>query len=367
VTETIIPKPRRGFGTISRLPNGKYESRYRLHRKAHKRWHNTLRQAEKYLNAIETKLDEGTYTVPVRRRVTFNQLVALLEDDYRVQERRSLPRLKTAIAHLTAAFDGLPVLAIDVSRIRHYEQERLSTGASRASVNKELSALRRAFHLAEEGGLVARTPPIHTPEPNNRRMGFLDADDFASLLKALPEELKGPVEFAFRTGWRMRSEVLPLTWDRVDFTAQTVRLDTSKSDEPRLFPFGMLPALVTLLKIQRERTTTLERRTGMICRTVFHRNGKPIRSFEAAWETACDAAAHEERNGLRTVVRPALIGLIPHDLRRSAARNLRRAGVDEGTIMKLCGWKTRSMFDRYNIIDERDLNAGVAKLAAATG
>ena len=68
---------------------------------------------------------------------------------------------------------------------------------------------------------------------------------------------------------------------------------------------------------------------------------------------------------LEEVVRPQLLGRIAHDFRRTAARNLRRAGVDEGTIMKLCGWKTRTMFDRYNIIDSRDLNAAVAKLAAA--
>ncbi len=55
------------------------------------------------------------------------------------------------------------------------------------------------------------------------------------------------------------------------------------------------------------------------------------------------------------------MGRIPHDLRRSAARDLRRASVSEGEIMKLCGWRTRSMFDRYNIIDEADLAAAVAK------
>jgi integrase len=50
-----------------------------------------------------------------------------------------------------------------------------------------------------------------------------------------------------------------------------------------------------------------------------------------------------------------------HDLRRTAARDFRRQGVSEGEIMKLCGWKTRAMFDRYNIIDETDLAEAVAK------
>ena len=54
--------------------------------------------------------------------------------------------------------------------------------------------------------------------------------------------------------------------------------------------------------------------------------------------------------------------MLVHDLWRTAARDFRRAGVAEGEIMKLCGWRTRSTFDRYSIIDEADLAAAVAKL-----
>ncbi|SRR6266566_582956 len=59
--------------------------------------------------------------------------------------------------------------------------------------------------------------------------------------------------------------------------------------------------------------------------------------------------------------RTKLTDRLTHDLRRTAARDFRRAGVSEGEIMKLCGWKTRAMFDRYNVIDEAHLASAVGK------
>jgi len=82
---------------------------------------------------------------------------------------------------------------------------------------------------------------------------------------------------------------------------------------------------------------------------VFHNDGQPIgqTGLRYAWNRACKRAG--------------VPGRLIHDLRRSAARDFRRAGVSEGEIMRLCGWETRSMFDRYNIIDEGDLARAVAK------
>ncbi len=63
-----------------------------------------------------------------------------------------------------------------------------------------------------------------------------------------------------------------------------------------------------------------------------------------------------------------LAGRLVHDPRRTAARDYRRAGVSEAEIMQLCWWETRAMFDRYNIIDEQDRAAAVAKrFAPANG
>src|SRR5947207_3705724 len=105
-----------------------------------------------------------------------------------------------------------------------------------------------------------------------------------------------------------------------------------------VFPCGDAPELKELLE---ERW---EQRDGFF---VFQRRGARINSFRRVWTRACKKAGLE--------------GRLVHDLRRSAARDFRRRGVSEGEIMKLCGWKTRAMFDRYNIIDEADLAEAVAK------
>src|SRR5207302_10240728 len=83
---------------------------------------------------------------------------------------------------------------------------------------------------------------------------------------------------------------------------------------------------------------------------VFHRAGRAIRDFRDHWQQACQRAG--------------LVGLIPHDLRRAAVRNLVRAGVPEKTAMMLTGHKTRAVCDRYDIVDEQDLRDGLKKLAA---
>ena len=77
-------------------------------------------------------------------------------------------------------------------------------------------------------------------------------------------------------------------------------------------------------------------------------NGKRVRDFRKKWESACDAAGVPD--------------LLFHDLRRTAARNLRRAGVPETVIMKIGGWRTRSVFERYAIVSRNDIADAMLQL-----
>jgi integrase len=300
---------------------------------------------------------------PSADRVTFEDMLELMQDERRARGRRWSPPVK----HLKATFAGKRARQITALAISRYERERLDDGAARATVNTELATLRRMFNLAAEKGLlsVSQVPKIRTPDPKNARTGFFELDDFEAVLAELPEHLRAPLRFGYFTGWRVISEVLPLQWSRVDFDAGMVRLEpnTTKNNEGREFPFGPFPALRDLLLKQREITSAVERRKGAIIPWVFHRNGVPIWSYRRAWKKACRRASEEQRGDMRVIVRPDLRERLVHDLRRTAVRNLERAGVPRSVAMKLTGHKTESVYRRYAIVAKADLEEGVAKLA----
>ncbi|MFN7972990.1 MAG: tyrosine-type recombinase/integrase [Acidobacteriota bacterium] len=128
----------------------------------------------------------------------------------------------------------------------------------------------------------------------------------------------------------------------------TLEPGTTKNDEGRVFPFGEGQAIHNLLLARRQATDDVERALGRIVPEVFHRNGRPILNFRNAWKVACADAGLPNR--------------IPHDFRRTAVRNLERAGVPRSVAMKLTGHKTESVYRRYAIVCESDLAEGVARL-----
>lgn len=130
-----------------------------------------------------------------------------------------------------------------------------------ATVQYELSLLRRAFNLAVRTGLLLYRPSFPSLRIENARKGFFEHGDYKALVRELPDYLRPIVTFAYYTGWRIPSEVLTLSWTQVDLEAGEVRLEpgTTKSGEGRTFPVGSHPQLASLLREQRERTRETEK------------------------------------------------------------------------------------------------------------
>ena len=302
--------------------------------------------AQELLKKRNGEQASGKVTGPREEKITFEDLEQAVVTDYKMRRLKSLRRVRGAFKHLKRTFGGEPVLSITDQRVTRYVVDRQEEGAADSTIQKELAALRRGFNLLK----VSHKPDVPNLNPDNARKGFFGPGDLEGVVKELSDDLKPVVRFAYMTGWR-KGEILPLRWSQVDFNAGIVRLDpgTTKNKDGRVFPFRALPPLADLLEAQREHTRNLEREQGRIIPHVFHRDGEPIKSMIGAWRSACKRAGLE--------------GWLFHDLRRSAVRNLVRAGVPAKTAMKLVGQKTRSIFERYNIIDEDDLADGVAKLA----
>jgi integrase len=246
-------------------------------------------------------------------------------------------------------FGGARARAITRDRVVAYtRQRREQDGAAAATVNRELAALKRMFRLGEISSKVSRRPHIPMLDERNVRQGFFERPAFEALLRHLPEDLQSVVTVAYLTGWRLASELLTRQWRHVDFTAGWLRLDPgeTKNGEGRMFP--LTAELRAVLEAQRERTRTIERETGQIVPWLFHRNGHPIRSLARAWRTA--------------VRKAGVPGRLVHDFRRTAVRNLERAGVPRSTAMKMVGHKTEAIYRRYAIVDEQMLREGADKL-----
>ncbi len=307
-------------------------------------------EARRILRQREGDVAAGRPVLPRADRVRFEELADDLLNDYRVNRKRSLDRAERSVDHLRRYFGGWRAVNITTPAIRAYIDKRQQDGAKNATINRELAALKRMFSLAIAAEKLLRRPRIPTLQEDNVRKGFFDPDQFQAVLKHLPKDLKPVMEVAYITGWRIKSEILTRQKSHLDLRAGWLRLDPgeTKNREGRMFP--LTPELRTVLKRQLARTRNMERATGRIIPWLFHRKGRPIKSFRRAWLTACREAR--------------VPGRIPHDFRRTAVRNLERAGVPRSAAMAMVGHKTEAIYRRYAIVDEAMLREGAAKLAA---
>jgi integrase len=317
--------------------------------------------------AYRTALAKGEVGLapPKRERRTISELLDALKSSYE-QDGKLSKQNRSLLAITRAEFGSKLATELTAELLEKYIQRRKAEGCANATINRVLEVLRRAYKAAK------LTAPVvtHLSEKNNARQGFFSEDEFRALHSHLPADLKDFCRFAYLTGWR-RNEIRTLQWSDVEENTVRLRGENSKNRTARrLVLAGELKQI-----LERRRQERLVR--GVLTNFVFHREGQPIGEFKKSWATACVAAGlgamlcpqcgSQSEEGQRTRClkckrQRTYSGKIFHDFRRTAARNLVRAGVTETTCMKITGHKTRSMFDRYNITSEKDLADAMERL-----
>ncbi len=292
-------------------------------------------------------------------KLTVGALLDNLEKDYKINGRNAR-ELDYQTRSIRKALGHVKARALNARRIKAYMNARLEKGIANATVNREIAALRRSYRLAVEEGLLAsgHVPVFKQLREDNARQGFVSRDDLERICEHLDPVITDVARLAFLCSWR-KGSVLSLAWRDIEFDSDGnpigiwLRAEHNKTRRAQFLPLkGELQEI-----FQRRLEARKVTRPGgeyVLADRVFHRGGGEIRSFDEAWHKAREKAG--------------LCHVLFHDLRRSGIRELVRAGVRQEVAMAISGHRTASVFQRYNILDDRDLADAMEKrLEYSTG
>jgi integrase len=330
---------RRPKGTGSIQPRGSgWRIQYFAHGQRQRETLGTREEAETRLLERLAEVKRGRFAGLAIERVTVGNLIDLVVEDYEFRRLRSLDNVKwKAESHVRPALGNVVAARFGSAEVKRYVSTRRSDGAENATINRELAIIRRGFTLAfqHDPQLVARQPYIPILEEDNARQGFLEPEQYGRLLCELPDRLKALFVCAYHVGTR-KGELRKLQWSQVDFTARQIRLTAAQTKGKKARTLPIYGDMENWLCSQQERRAPN-------CPWVFYWHGRPVGAHLDGWREAC--------------ARAGVPGLLFHDLRRSAVRNMKRAGNSDKAIMEISGHKTRSVFDRYDIVSDADISA----------
>lgn len=330
--DSVVLMGKRGFGHVY-LRGSIWWIKY--HRNGEQKFESSESTEKEAANNLLKKRLAELNAPMTPARVTVGQLLDALLEDCKDRQLKTADTFWTHYCNMIRPYWGkFHAVQVTTEKLTKYQKKRVKDGAQPATINRELAVMRRAFKVGQRltpplVGIVPHFPKM--PERNARR-GFLEQEGYRKMLAALPEDVQPLLVVGYHTGARM-GELLGLRWSQVNLEEGTITLQRgeTKNDEPRTLPiYGDMAEHLERLKASKGR-----------CRFVFHRAGKPIKDFRHSWEQAAIESGNK--------------GLMFHDLRRSAVRNMVRAGVPERIVMAISGHKTRSIFDRYNIVNTSDV------------
>lgn len=304
----------------------------------------TEAEATTLLKTLVAQVRLGLHVTPEERKVTVTELLDQLLADLELRERKSVGTIRSCTKTLAARLGAVKAIAVTTDLVRRYMRERLGAGLARGTVAREVAILRMAFRLAHKAGLLTRVPHFPSLRVKNARQGFVEAEDFERIADALRQPYQDMARFLYLSAWRA-GEASALTW--ADVHGDEVRVD-AKNEDRRALPIDAEVEAI-LERRRRERV----HRGDEIVPWVFHREGRRIRPkrLNIRWRHACVAA----ETGL---------GTTPHDLRRSAIRNMIRGGVAESIAMGISGHRSVSVFHRYAIVSGEDRREAMKAAAA---
>jgi integrase len=287
----------------------------------------------------KAELRLGKFVQPNARRILLSELYADVLEDYRINHYASIDDLEDRwVKHLQPFFRHIGAAEVATDMCKRYIISRQEAGVAEATINRTLAALKRMFHLATEctPPKVQFVPYIPMLKENNVRTGFVETGARIRLEQACAKIglwMLAIFEVGCTYGWRHAS-LLKMRVKQVDPNANVIRLEPgttkSKKELEVTMPRRVRELLLQCIKGKKPDDYLFTRP-----------NGKRVKDFRGSWERACSEAG--------------LPGLRFHDLRRTAARNMRRLHVSEKVAMEVGGWKTTSVFHRYAIVDNQDV------------
>ena len=309
-------------------------------------------EAKRFLKAHEGRAAAGLPVLPRADRVRYDEAAKDLREHYETTGSRDPDEAEKRLKHLDQFFSGRRLASIGGADAAAYVAHRQKDEAANGTINRELAVLSKMLRLAYENGKLLRLPVIRKLKEAAPRSGFLEVAQFTAVCRHLPEDLRVAVTVGYVFGWRVQ-EVLGLERRRVDLERGTLALDpgSTKNDEGRIV--YMPPDVKVTVAAQLARVDGLQRIVPWVfpnLRGASEPNpgrrrvpvlGERRGDFKKAWATACRKAG--------------VPGMLRHDMRRSAVRNMVNAGVPERVAMTVTGHKTRSVFDRYHIVSPGDL------------
>ncbi len=275
-------------------------------------------------------------------KITVDSLYDVLLADYRINQKTVAWAERVWEVHLKSFFGGMLAKNVGTDTLSRYIESRRKENAANGTINRELSLLQRSFMLAYESQprKIAHPLRFHRLAESKPRQGFIEQKQYDALAKNCSDLfMRAMLALAYSFGFR-KAELLTLKVSDVNLIAGTIQLRDSKNGEPRK---------VSLTQDARNLLTACC--AGKSADDAVFTRGKgkkAVSDFRGTWDKITLAAGCS--------------GLLFHDLRRSAVRNMVRAGIPEVVCMKVSGHKTRNVFDRYNITSERDLADAARKI-----